>query len=67
MELGILSSQQVSEQVKGKLGSEGRVDSNEILATFVNLIERSYLVQCNKKKPTELKDNSTLYFVDMNN
>ena len=33
MELGILSSQQVSEQVKGKLGSEGRVDSNEILVS----------------------------------
>jgi len=60
MELGILSSQQCSEQVKEKLESNNNrntVDSNKILSTFINLIEKNYLVQCSKKKSLELKDS----------
>ncbi len=32
-------------------------NKTEVLAIFVKLIERNYLIQCNRKRSPELKDN----------
>jgi hypothetical protein len=58
MQFGILSADQVFEQVKEKL-SQGEeispIQMNNIKGKFLQLVESNYLIQCLQKKPSELK------------
>lgn len=64
MQFGILSANQIIEQVTFKIEQHGRVNTsttNNIKIRFLKLIEEGYITQCNKKKNSELnydKSNS---------
>jgi len=58
MQFGILSANQIFEQVTYKLEQNGRVTAsttNNIKIRFLKLIEEGFITQCNKKKNNELK------------
>jgi hypothetical protein len=64
MQFGILSANQVIEQVAYKLEQQGRIiatTNNNIKIRFLKLIEEGFITQCNKKKNSELKS------IDKNN
>lgn len=58
MQFGILSANQILEQVSYKLAQLGSVNTattNVIKLRFLKLIEEGFITQCNKKKNSELK------------
>jgi hypothetical protein len=69
MQFGILSANQISEQVTYKLEQIGRVSAsttNNIKIRFLKLIEEGFITQCNKKKINELKSRSDKANPEMN-